>query len=133
MSNNRSILALPNFDNPIDHAVALQTAAASVGFDWTNHQGVIDKIKEELEEVIAEIELAQPERLQDEIGDLLFSCINLARHLGVDIHRAITSSNDKFCRRFHYIEQHINVRYQSNWSYCSSDELNKLWQQAKEQ
>ena len=75
MSNNRSILALPNFDNPIDHAMALQTAAASVGFDWPNHQGVIDKIKEELEEVIAEIELAQPERLQDEIGDLLFSCI----------------------------------------------------------
>ena len=69
----------------LNYAVNLQILAAQVGFDWPDINGVVDKIKEELDEVIAETNTPNNhERLHDEIGDLLFACTNLARHLNID-------------------------------------------------
>ncbi|RUL73955.1 nucleoside triphosphate pyrophosphohydrolase [Dyella choica] len=84
----------------------LQQRAATVGFDWPGHQPVIDKLREELAEVAAEFEAgADPTRLEDEIGDVLFVAVNLARHAKVDFARALKHANKKFERRFRRMEQ----------------------------
>jgi ATP diphosphatase len=89
-------------------AVKLQSRAARVGFDWPGPEPVIAKLHEEIEEVRAEFALgdaaANRERLQDEIGDVLFVCANLARHAKVDVGAALRQANLKFERRFRSME-----------------------------
>ena len=87
-------------------ALKLQQRAATVGFDWPDHRPVIDKLHEELAEVQAEFDAGAPHaRLEDEIGDVLFVAVNLARHAGVDFARALKHANAKFERRFRRMEQ----------------------------
>ena len=93
-------------------AVKLQHKAAKVGFDWPGPAPVIDKLHEEIEEVRAEFaalaadpdDAAAFDRLEDELGDLLFVCANLARHAGVDVGAALRRANHKFERRFRAME-----------------------------
>src|ERR1700743_2462356 len=86
-------------------AEKLQKRAARVGFDWPDMAPVLDKVREELAEVEVEIAAGAPiDRVTDEIGDLLFVCANLARHLKVDPEVALRQANSKFERRFHRIE-----------------------------
>ncbi|THK40696.1 nucleotide pyrophosphohydrolase [Methylophaga sp. SB9B] len=112
------------------YAVELQKSAASVGFDWPHIDGVIAKIHEELDEVAAELDDANPNKLQEEIGDLLFAITNLARHLKVDPEQAIEQCNQKFLRRFQYIEMQISQQGKSMQT-ASLDELDALWDEAK--
>lgn len=114
----------------LNYAVSLQRAAASVGFDWPDSAGVIAKIKEELEEVAAELDSADPHRLQDELGDLLFAVTNLARHINVDPEQALRASIDKFCRRFTYIERQLH-RLNKTAEQCDLSTLDALWDAAK--
>ncbi len=87
-------------------ATKLQQRAATVGFDWPDHRPVLDKLAEEIEEVRVEFDAgADPARLEDEIGDVLFVAANLARHAGVDFSRALRHANAKFERRFRRMEQ----------------------------
>jgi ATP diphosphatase len=87
-------------------AARLQQRAATVGFDWPDHRPVLDKLAEEVDEVRVEFEAgADPARLEDEIGDVLFVVANLARHAGVDFSRALRHANAKFERRFRRMEQ----------------------------
>jgi ATP diphosphatase len=87
-------------------ATKLQQRAATVGFDWPDHRPVLDKLAEEIDEVRAEFDAgADPARLEDEIGDVLFVVANLARHAGVDFSRALRHANAKFERRFRRMEQ----------------------------
>ncbi len=87
-------------------ATELQQRAATVGFDWPDHRPVLDKLAEEIEEVRVEFDAgADPARLEDEIGDVLFVVANLARHAGVDFSRALRHANAKFERRFRRMEQ----------------------------
>lgn len=87
-------------------ALKLQQRAATVGFDWPDPQPVLDKLAEELDEVRAEFAAgADPARLEDEIGDVLFVTVNLARHAGVDFSRALRHANAKFERRFRHMER----------------------------
>ena len=86
-------------------ALKLQQRAARVGFDWPDVAPVFDKLHEEIDEVRAEFAAgADPERLADEIGDVLFVCVNLARHAHVDVSRALRHANAKFERRFRRME-----------------------------
>jgi ATP diphosphatase len=86
-------------------AMKLQQRAARVGFDWPSVDPVFEKLHEELDEVRAEFAAgADPERLTDEIGDVLFVCVNLARHAKVDTSRALRHANAKFERRFRRME-----------------------------
>lgn len=85
-------------------AVKLQKRAARVGFDWPGPEPVLAKLHEELEEVRAEFAAGDRARLQDEIGDVLFVCANLARHAGVDVGAALRGANAKFERRFRRME-----------------------------
>lgn len=87
-------------------ALKLQKRAAAVGFDWPDVAPVFDKLHEEIDEVRAEFDSgAEPARLSDEIGDLLFVCVNLARHARVDVSTALRQANAKFERRFRRMEQ----------------------------
>ncbi|RKZ49077.1 MAG: nucleoside triphosphate pyrophosphohydrolase, partial [Gammaproteobacteria bacterium] len=85
----------------LSRAQKLQDRAATVGFDWNDPQAVLDKIKEEIMEVEEEIdsETRNAEKIEDEIGDLLFACVNLARHFKIDSESAVRKTNKKFERR----------------------------------
>ena len=113
-------------------AFKLQKRAARVGFDWPDSQQVLAKVKEELAEVEAELTPDQMDqhRVQDEIGDVLFSVINLARKLDVDPEEALKSTNKKFTKRFNYVEEAI-VSNGNNLKNTSLDEMENLWQRAK--
>jgi ATP diphosphatase len=109
----------------------LQRRAARVGFDWPKAVQVVDKIEEEIGELRHELERgAVPDRIQDEIGDVLFAVTNLARHLAVDPEAALRRSNAKFERRFRRIEALLAASGRTP-SDASLDELEALWQQAK--
>lgn len=89
----------------LTRALKLQKRAARVGFDWDDAQGALEKLDEEAAEVRAEMDGgSDPVRLEDEIGDLLFTCVNLARKLGVDPEQALRHGSSKFERRFRHLE-----------------------------
>lgn len=105
-------------------AEKLQKRAARTGFDWPDTQGVVAKIEEELQEVH---DAASPEEHQEEVGDLLFAVVNLARHLKVDPEAALRAANAKFEARFRVMEQAAGSHFQS----LDLDGKEALWQQAK--
>lgn len=120
-------LALP----ALTRAAKLQRRAARVGFDWPETAPVLAKIEEEIAELRAEIDArASSDRLTDEVGDLLFAVVNLARHLRVDGETALRQSNAKFERRFGAIEDSLRARG-GRLEDASLDEMEALWQQAK--
>lgn len=95
---------IPSSLPALDRARKLQKRAASVGFDWRAVQGVIDKVKEELTELEQELVSGDSLRIEQEFGDLMFSCVNLARHLQIDPESSLRGSNRKFETRFRAIE-----------------------------
>lgn len=111
----------------------IQKRCATVGFDWHELPPVIEKIHEELDEVMAE--LNQPEHdknaLGEELGDLLFANVNLVRYLGFDPEKILRAGNNKFERRFRALEQIVHSQGRSLKS-CSLDELEAVWQQVKQ-
>ncbi|HWT97764.1 MAG TPA: nucleoside triphosphate pyrophosphohydrolase [Terriglobales bacterium] len=120
-------LALP----ALMRAEKLQKRAARIGFDWPDTVPVVAKVREELAEVEVEIAASAPqERLIDEVGDLLFVCANLARHLKVDPEVALRQANAKFERRFRRIEA---IMAEEGWDPAEAglDRLEEAWQQAK--
>ncbi|WP_292359595.1 MULTISPECIES: MazG nucleotide pyrophosphohydrolase domain-containing protein [unclassified Methylophaga] len=126
-----SLLASADKELPaLQYAVELQKTAAQIGFDWPHIDGVIAKIHEELDEVAAELDDRDQTKLQEEIGDLLFAITNLARHLNIDPQQAIQQCNQKFLRRFRYIETQI-FKQQKTLKTASLDELDALWDEAK--
>jgi ATP diphosphatase len=112
-------------------ALKLQQRAASVGFDWDSAARVVEKIAEEAGEIVeAQAAGAPPEKLEDEIGDLLFAVANLARHLGTDPESALRATNAKFLRRFRKIEAALASRGKTPAA-ASLEEMEALWQSAK--
>ncbi len=114
-------------------AMKLQQRAATVGFSWPGPQPVLDKLIEEVGEVRAEFEQgADPARLEDEIGDVLFVAVNLARHAGVDFSRALRHANAKFERRFRRMEE---LAAGDGGTFAERDlaAQEALWQRAKAQ
>jgi MazG family protein len=121
-------LALP----ALMRAEKLQKRAARVGFDWPSLDGVIDKITEEAQELAQAAEGMDGDAIEDEMGDLLFAVTNLARKLGVDPEVALRRTNDKFTRRFKYVE--AGAKTQSRvLSDMSLKEMDLLWDAAKRQ
>jgi len=113
-------------------AQKLQRRAATVGFDWHETQTVLDKIKEELAEVEEEInsEEQNAEKIEEEIGDLLFTCVNLARHFHIDSESAVRRTNRKFEKRFAYIEHSLGEQG-TDMRDATLEIMDKLWDEAK--
>lgn len=111
-------------------ALKLQQRAAAVGFDWPSAQPVLDKLEEELSEVREEFRDGSAERIEEEIGDMLFVLVNLTRHAGVDFSRALRRANAKFERRFRYMEG-VAREQGSELSRHSLNEQDQWWEQAK--
>lgn len=116
----------------LTRAVKLQQKASKVGFDWNNAAHVLDKIREETDEVAAELAAPKVDQkaLEEEIGDLLFVVSNLARHANVDPEQALRGANAKFARRFNYIEHELDKNGVSP-SDATLDEMEALWVEAK--
>jgi ATP diphosphatase len=129
----RSVLDGVSAGQPaLARAVKLQAKAGTFGFDWNDPKAVLDKLREETVEIEAEIGQAVPlpDRVEDEIGDLLFTVANLARHLKVDPDQALRRTNAKFIRRFSAIERAV-AQSGRKLGEASLDEMEALWQQAK--
>jgi len=111
----------------LSRAAKLQKRAANVGFDWENIQGPIEKVREELLEVEEALEQKDSEHLSEELGDLLFSVVNVVRYLKEDPEAVLRSANRKFEQRFRYIEKQLGDQLES----AGIDTLNRLWDEAK--
>ncbi len=112
-------------------AFKLQKRAARVGFDWQSPYDVLKKMEEEIAEVVHEIETgAEIDRIEDEVGDVLFACVNLARKLNIDPDQALRRTNAKFEYRFRYIERSLAAAGRSPTD-ASLAEMEDLWSAAK--
>lgn len=110
-------------------AQKLQKRAARIGFDWPDIHPVLDKIKEEANELVEALEHKDPSAIEEEYGDLLFTLVNLGRHLKLDAEETLRKANEKFIKRFKKVEQ-LSV---SKNCIGHLDEMENLWQYVKKQ
>jgi ATP diphosphatase len=115
---------------PILKAEKIQKKASKKGFDWKASIDVIEKVEEELKELKLEIQQNNNENIKDELGDLLFSIVNLSRHLELDASEAINQANHKFVKRFRLMEAEISKDNQEIDN-LTSDELEEFWVRIK--
>jgi len=108
----------------------LSEKASRVGFDWENAGEVFDKVHEEVAELQAAVALGDPTAVEAELGDVLFALTSLGRHLDVQAEDALQRANDRFIRRFRYIEARLAER-QQDLHQTSVQEMNTLWEEAK--
>jgi len=106
--------------------------AAGAGFDWPNIEQVFDKLREELAELDAARAGARPEEIEDELGDLLFVVVNIARFLNVDPEQALRKTNAKFRGRFAHVEAGVEASGKT-LPEAGIEEMERLWQEAKQQ
>lgn len=125
---NRSVLSgVPNSLPAMVKAYRIQDKVRGVGFDWENKQQVWDKVQEELAEFQAETEI---EKAEGEFGDLLFSLINYARHIGINPENALERTNKKFIKRFNYLEEQSSADGKSLREMTLA-EMDEYWEAAK--
>jgi len=129
---NKTVLSgVPSALPSLIKAYRIQDKARNVGFDWADKQDVWAKVHEELEELEAELRCEDKQRSTEELGDFLFSVINAARLYKLNPDNALEMTNQKFIRRFNYIEQH-SIRIGKPLTSMSLEEMDKLWNEAKE-
>jgi len=119
-------IALP----ALTRALKLQQNAGKVGFDWNDPMAVLAKIREEADEIEADLRAGERENAAAEVGDLLFAVVNLARHLDADPESILRSTNQKFERRFASIERALSERGKSP-AQSTLEEMDALWNAAK--
>ena len=120
-------VALPG----LTRAVKLQKRAARVGFDWTSAESVLAKISEEIDELMRAFHTGGRDAVEDEFGDLLFVLANLSRHLDVDPEASLRRTNEKFARRFRYIEERLAADGR-DINETSLEAMEELWTEAKQ-
>jgi XTP/dITP diphosphohydrolase len=111
-------------------AYRIQDKVSGVGFDWDQKEAVLEKVKEELDELRTEIDAGDSKKMEAELGDVMFSLVNYARFLKVNPENALERTNKKFIKRFNYIEEKAN-KSQRKVSELSIEEMEILWQEAK--
>jgi len=125
-----TLAGLPTTLPPLVAAYRLQERAAGVGFDWPDAAGPMAKVKEEIAEVEREVGAARRDKVEEEIGDLLFAVVNLARKLSVEPRQALERANAKFTRRFEQMEA-LAAERGLEMGRASLEELDKLWDEVK--
>ena len=121
---------MPSSLPAIVKANRIQEKVKAVGFDWEDRTQVWDKVLEELSELKEEAENKNTQKIESELGDLLFSIINASRLYGIDPEAALEKTNRKFIKRFNYLEQETMVKGKSLHD-MSLDEMNEIWEEAK--
>ncbi len=117
-------------DSALGRALAVQQRAAAVGFDWPDASGPLAKVREEIAELEREAGGGKRNALLDEVGDLLFAVVNLARKLAIDPATALEGANEKFVRRFEAVERLAAARGLV-MGRASLEQLDQLWEETK--
>ena len=128
--NERVLSGVPNSLPSLIKAYRIQDKARNVGFDWNEKEDVWDKVQEELEELKVELAKGDKENSPRELGDFIFSVINAARLYKLNPDNALEKTNQKFIRRFNYVEDH-SLKQGKNLKDMSLEEMDKLWDEAK--
>lgn len=128
--NERVLSGVPNSLPSLIKAYRIQDKARNVGFDWKEKEDVWDKVQEELEELKVELAKGDKENSTRELGDFIFSVINAARLYKLNPDNALEKTNQKFIRRFNYVEDH-SLKQGKNLKDMSLEEMDKLWGEAK--
>ena len=128
--NERVLSGVPNALPSLIKAYRIQDKARNVGFDWKNKEDVWDKVQEELDELKIELAKEDKENSTKELGDFLFSVINAARLYKLNPDNALEHTNQKFIRRFNYVEDHT-LKKGKNLKDISLEEMDLLWNEAK--
>ena len=129
---NKTVLSgVPSSLPSLIKAYRIQDKARNVGFDWEERRDVWNKVKEEMAEFEAEIDDMDKQKAEAEFGDVMFSLINAARLYKINPDNALERTNQKFIRRFNYVEQH-SIRQGRNLTDMTIQEMDKLWEEAKE-
>jgi MazG family protein len=121
---------IPDHLPPLRKATAIQRKVASVGFDWPDTSGIIEKIREEIAELEEEMQADDRNRIKEEIGDLLFTIVNLARRMNISPESALETCSVKFMRRFNELEDSI-IGAGGTLEAATLDEMERLWQRSK--
>lgn len=130
--NERVLSGVPDALPSLIKAYRIQDKARNVGFDWKEKEDVWDKVYEELEELKAELAKGDKENSTRELGDFLFSVINAARLYKLNPDNALEMTNQKFIRRFNYVEDH-SMKQGKSLKEMTLEEMDKLWDEAKRQ
>ncbi|MEH6556465.1 MAG: nucleoside triphosphate pyrophosphohydrolase [Oceanicoccus sp.] len=123
---------IPSALPALTRAAKIQKRASKTGFDWSNADGVLLKLQEEISELVAARLTNNKQEIEGEIGDILFTAVNLARHVDVDPESALRITNKKFEARFRYIEKALQAAGSSTRQ-ASVEEMDMLWDEAKQQ
>lgn len=114
----------------LTEALKLQEQAARAGFDWSDPAPILDKIEEEIAELREALAEGKPEKVSDELGDLIFALVNIGRHVKADPENALRGTNTKFRRRFNHIETSLTENDET-LEEASLERMEDLWQAAK--
>ena len=126
----KSVLeGVPNSLPALVKAYRIQEKVSGVGFDWDQKEAVLEKVKEELDELRTEIDAGDSKKMEAELGDVMFSLVNYARFLKVNPENALERTNKKFIKRFNYIEEKAK-KSQRKVSELSIEEMEVLWEEA---
>jgi XTP/dITP diphosphohydrolase len=128
---NKSVLSgVPSVLPSLIKSYRVQEKAANVGFDWEKKEDVWKKVKEEIAEFEAEVGNMDKEKATSEFGDVIFSLVNAARLYHINPDNALERTNQKFIRRFNYVEEH-SIKAGKNLNEMSLEEMDLLWEEAK--
>lgn len=130
-SQTESMLSIPREFPALMRADKVQKKAAKVGFDWNSVDGAFDKVSEELNELKEAVTMGVVDNVREELGDLLFSVVNVSRFISVDSEEALTNATDKFIDRFSKVEKMAEEKG-INMKETELSELDKLWDEAKQ-
>lgn len=111
-------------------AAKVQNRARRVGFDWPEASGALEALNSEMTELREAVEAGEPDAVEEELGDLLFSAVNVSRFLKTDAEQALTRSTDKFIRRFRIVER-LAAEREIDMTAASLEQLDELWREAK--
>ncbi|MBN1969697.1 MAG: nucleoside triphosphate pyrophosphohydrolase [Candidatus Delongbacteria bacterium] len=130
--NKKSLLdGIPRNYSALLRSLRIQQRVAGVGFEWSETDGIIDKVKEEISELTEAIEKKNSKEIEEELGDLFFILVNLAKRYEVDPEEALQKTNDKFTKRFGFIENTLESRNET-FEGKSLEYLDNIWDEAKE-
>lgn len=131
MPAHKSLLSGVKAGQPaLTRAMELQRKASTVGFDWNDPRAVLQKIREEADEIEAALDRNDRQEIAEETGDLMFALVNLARHVDADPEAALRATNAKFERRFAFIERTLEAQGRT-LDQASLEEMDALWNAAK--